>query len=88
MFFIGIPKGKKSFSKYYLAVSYVSKVLQTVSPLQKTHMVKGVRGNGIFAFGLTGPSMEYSGHVTIMRTGFNGKTYSSSMNKMYFWSVP
>lgn len=42
---------------------------------------------GIY-IGVTKPGMRYSGHVTIIRSGFNSKTYSSSMRSMSFWSVP
>ena len=41
---------------------------------------------GIY-IGLTRPGMGYTGHVTIIKPGFNSNTYSSSMNNMYFWSI-
>ena len=42
--------------------------------------------NGIF-IGLTKPGMGYSGHVTIIKSGFYSKTYSENMRSMYFWPV-
>jgi RHS repeat-associated protein len=42
---------------------------------------------GIY-IGLTKPGMGYTGHVTIIKPGFNSSTYFSSMSNMYFWSIP
>ena len=42
------------------------------------------QSSGIY-IGLANPGMGYSGHVTIMKSGFNSKTYSDYMSSMYFW---
>ncbi len=42
---------------------------------------------GIY-IGVTKPGYGYSGHVTIIRPGFNSNTYSGSMKTMNFWSIP
>lgn len=41
---------------------------------------------GIY-IGVTKPGMAYSGHVTIIRSGFNSNTYSNAMQAMNFWSI-
>ena len=42
--------------------------------------------NGIY-IGLTKPNQGFSGHVTIMKTGFRSYDYSNSMKQMNFWSI-
>lgn len=41
---------------------------------------------GIY-IGVTKPGVGYSGHVTIIRPGFNSHTYSDAMSKISFWPI-
>lgn len=88
---VRIPSGFGGLKDVYgnriiISAEQMYKFMSTRYGALMTNYNAKTSNNGIY-IGLTRPEMSYSGHVTIIKSGFNSKTYSSSMRSMYFWPV-